>query len=364
MTAVPSSRPKLFSVALELTRYCNQHCDYCYNAWRGDPQADGAVDDRWPKRIARLLEAFEIDHFTLTGGEPFAYRGVFDLLGQLNEAGARFQFISNGGLFDDALAAKLAGYRPLSVQVTLNGDTLELHEAHVGKDHFERTLAGIRALRRAGVQVVGCIVITKKTAHAVGRILELWRSLDVKQIALSRFSPAGYAAEHAAQLLPTRDEITRAFELAQPFAEQGMRLNSTMPIPPCAVEVERFAGIRFGSCAVGTSMQELAVGPNGHIRHCTLHQNDLGATDIADPSVDLPGIWAHKERLEYRASTPEFCRGCLYEQSCGGGCGAAAQWVLGSRQRPDPFVAQHVDDGFARNLARRRNGKTYLEIHP
>ena len=68
----------------------------------------------------------------------------------------------------------------------------------------------------------------------------------------------------------------------------------------------------------------------------------------------MHALVAHPDVTEYRTrALPEFCKGCLYERSCMGGCGAAAQWVLGG-VAPDPFVAQHVDEKFAARLASAR----------
>jgi radical SAM protein with 4Fe4S-binding SPASM domain len=358
-------KPSLYAVALELTRYCNQTCDYCYNAFRGEPQQRSQGLDRWPERLSRLLETFSIGQVTLTGGEPFAYRGLFQLLELLRAASVPMRFISNGGLIHDDLAARLAPFAPQFVQVTLNGPDRALHEEHVGEGHFDKTLAGIAALLRHGVRVVGCVVVTRKNATRVGEILELWHSLGVRQIALSRFSPAGYAVGQVAELLPTREQLVEAFDQAAPFArERGMKIHCTMPIPPCAIEIERFAPIGFGSCAIGTSMQELAVGPDGRLRNCTLHERVIGeAGDIADPAVDLRGLVAHSDVRAYRATVPEFCRGCEHEQSCNGGCGAASEWVLGGRDRfPDPLVAQYVDPAFSARLAQARGGKRRLQL--
>jgi len=360
-----AERPRVYAVALELTRYCNQGCDYCYNAWRAEPHAAGPADDRWLQRIDRLVSAFEIDHFTLTGGEPFAYRGLFDCMDRLREHGVPMQLISNGGLVDDALAERVAVYAPRFIQVTLNGPDADTHEAMVGAGHFERTLKGVRALVRAGVRLVGCVVVSRRNAARVGEALALWQSLGVRDIALSRFSPAGYAANHVAQLLPSQADVTLAFEQALPFArDAGMRISVTMPIPPCAVEVERFAPLHFGGCAIGTTMQEFALGPDGRLRNCTLHGSAVGAgRDIADPDLDLRELFRHRDVTEYRKVTPSFCRGCQHEHSCGGGCGAAMQWVLGRRdQLPDPFVAQHIDTGLARQLARGARKPTRLEV--
>lgn len=363
MAAVQRSvRPRVNAIAVELTRYCNQKCGYCYNAWRDEPQAQGRDDGKLLGRVERLLDALDVGYFTLTGGEPFAYRGVFDVLGLIRSRGVPVQFISNGGLFDDALAARLASYRPRSIQITLNGPSAALHEELVGPGHFDRTLAGIEALRRHRVRVVGCMVVTRKNARVTGEVLALWQKLGVRHVALSRFSPAGYAAEQVAELLPGREDIVAAFEQALPFAQAGMKLQCTMPVPPCAVEVERFSTIQFGHCAIGTDHQEFALGPDGRLRHCTLHRSAIGdAGDIADPDVDIAAIVRHEEVRNYRAAVPEFCRGCRHEQRCAGGCGAASEWVLGSRTaHPDPFLSQYINSAFAERLARARAGKRRL----
>jgi radical SAM protein with 4Fe4S-binding SPASM domain len=246
--------------------------------------------------------------------------------------------------------------------VTLDGPNAKVHDAHVGGEgHFKKTIAGIRALRKAGIRVVGCIVVTRKNAARVAEILGLFRELDVKLIALSRFSPAGYAARNAADLLPSRDDLLVAFRQAIPFAKKGMDVTCTMPVPPCTVETEELAPLKFGTCAIGTSMQEFALGPDGRLRNCTLHGKGLdGDKDVLD--MDLAGVVSGAEVSSYKKILPEFCEGCLHAGTCGGGCGAASEWVLGSRRLPDPLVWQHVDDEFGARLASERANKRRLEV--
>ena len=361
-------RDRVYSVAIEVTAHCQQKCAYCYNAWREDNGAgmEAGSAKKLHARVEKLLGALDVDHVTITGGEPFARRDVFELLDIVKAKGVGIQIISNGGLIDDTLAAKLAPYDVSYVQVTLDGPTAALHDEHVGGEgHFDKTLAGIAALRRAGVMVVGCTVITRKNAARLGEILTLFRSLGVKHIALSRFSPAGYAARHAAELLPSRDDLLVAFRQAIPFAKgedtpgaEIMRMTCTMPVPPCTVEVEELAPLEFGACAIGTTMQEFALGPDGRLRHCTLHGKGLGgAHDILDADVDVAAIVTGTEVTEYKRQVPEFCVGCSHASTCGGGCGAAAEWVLGNRKLVDPFVWQHVDDAFGERLAKEREAQ-------
>jgi len=362
---VESSRPKIHSVAVELTAHCNQQCAYCYNAWRADKPRPDAPEDgtRQVARVQKLLEALDVGHLTLTGGEPLSRPQVWELLDLAADRGIGAQIISNGSLVTPAVAKRLAGHDLRCVQVTLNGPTASLHGAHAGGEaFFEATLRGIRTLTDHGVAVVGCTVVTSQNAPAIGDILGLWQSLGARQIALSRFSPAGHAVAHAAQLLPTRGDMIAVFDQALPFArDDGMRISATMPIPPCMIETSDYEPIGFGHCAIGTSMQELALGPGGALRNCTLHDHPIGGvTDILAPSVALDELVTHEDITGYRAKVPEFCEPCIHASGCGGGCGAAATWMFGTgpKRWPDPFLWQHIDDDFeARLLVQRSAGK-------
>jgi radical SAM protein with 4Fe4S-binding SPASM domain len=349
---------------VELTPYCNQKCGYCYNAWRDDPaQAQGLAGEALLHALDKALTEVAFDHVTLTGGEPFACVELFAVLALVRRHGLRAQLISNGGMVTPELAARLATYDPLQVQVTLNGPDAALHEAHVGggQDHFGKTLRGIRALQEHGVRVAGCVVLTRKNAHALGATLALFQSLGVTDIALSRFSPAGYASAHTAELLPSRSELLRALTQAEPFGrDAGLRLQVTMPVPPCLVDTASFPHLRFASCPIGTAQQEFALGPRGELRHCTLHTESLG--DVATTSV--AALVTAPRVAAYRDVTPAFCAPCAHRDECLGGCGAAAAAVSGDPRGLDPMVAQHVDDALRQRLRAAREGAPLVPFVP
>ncbi len=350
--ATPVARPKRYALAIELTAYCNQKCGYCYNDWRGEPSQVGSLSrEELLAIVDRALTEVDFDHVTLTGGEPFARPDLFDVLALIRKHDKRALIISNGGVVTQAHAERLAPLEPLFVQITLNGPERALHEEHVGPNCFEPTLAGIRALQAAGVPVTGCIVITRKNARRVGEIMALWESLGVRDVALSRFSPAGYASEQAAELLPSRSELIEALRQAHPFGERGIRLHSTMPVPACVVDHDEFPHISFAGCPIGTEMQEFALGPRGELRQCTLHATSIGDTK----TESFAQLVTSDAVMHYRDVTPEFCQPCPFKSSCLGGCGAASIATLGDRGL-DPFVAQHVDDAFAERLKHARSG--------
>lgn len=351
-------RPKRYSLAIELTPFCNQKCGYCYNDWRDDTSSVGALPGaELAALVDRALTEVEFDHVTLTGGEPLARVEVFEVLDAVTKHGLRAIIISNGGLVTEAIAARLAPHRPHFVQITLNGPDAALHEEHVGRGHWEPTLRGIATLRRHGVVVSGCIVITRKNASRLAATLALFRELGVSSVALSRYSPAGYAAQQVAELLPSRRDLVEALEQAEVAGrDHGMSLQVTMPVPPCVVDTSLYPHVTFSTCPIGTEAQEFALGPRGELRHCTLHSESLGdarTTSLAT-LVEAPAV------ARYRDVTPDFCAPCPMKSTCIGGCGAAAAAVLGSPRALDPFVAQHVDDSFRSMLAQARQGSTSL----
>jgi radical SAM protein with 4Fe4S-binding SPASM domain len=335
--------PRVHSLAIELTAFCNQHCDYCYNAWREDGGASVGTPhlDVLLARIDRVLDAVSLEHVTISGGEPLASRDLFPVLDHLRARHVRAQMISNGGLVTKEIAGKLARHRLLSVLVTLNGPDAALHDAQVGGAHFDATVRGIGFLREARIPVEGSIVLTRRNADRVGETLRLFLSLGVRKVALSRFSPAGYATALARELLPKRDDVTRGLEQAAAMVrESAMTIFSTMPIPPCAVEVDRFPEVEFHDCPIGTPRQEFALGPLGEIRHCALHRDPIhGARDVLDPALDVATLFAPGDPHGYRAALPSYCVGCAHAKTCAGGCGAAALWVKGDHAEVDPFVA-------------------------
>lgn len=355
-----AERPKRYALAVELTSACNQRCSYCYNDFRDDPKKVKAISAQdLAARVDRALTEVDFDHVTLTGGEPFASVACFPVLEVLKKHRKRCLIISNGGLITQELAARLAAYDVMFVQVTLNAPERTLHdhlvdpEAGPNAGHFDGTLRGIAALRANGVTPGGSIVITRKNARLVGEILALFQRNGVQQIALSRYSPAGFAAESVSELLPSRTDMVTALDLALPFAKAGMSLQVTMPVPPCVIDTSAYPEISFSACPIGTEMQEFALGSDGKIRNCTLHEEPLG--DVATDSV--AAIVTSDAVMHYRDVTHAFCAPCPMRAQCIGGCGAAAKFVFGQRGL-DPFVGQHVLDDFGAGLKAARATET------
>ncbi|MBI5607467.1 MAG: radical SAM protein [Deltaproteobacteria bacterium] len=333
------------SVALEVTAHCNQKCAYCYNAWRdngGKGLADASTAEL--RRVLDLVLADpELEHVTLTGGEPLLRKDLAELIDVVRAAGRRVLIISNGGPDPELDVRFLAQKAVAGIQVTLAGASAAVHDAHCGAGSYVRTTAAIARMRAHGVRVLGSYLCTAQSWPDAQAVLEQFAAAGIQQVAFNRFNPSGYATDSAQDLLPTRTQVLHALRAADAAAPRlGLKIPCTMPIPPCVVERKEFPNIRFGSCSAGTAVGEPALNASGDLRLCTLQKGAVGNLFAGDGArwLELPGVTA------FRQAIPAFCQGCAHQATCLGGCGAAAEWRTGRAAELDPFVARHVEPGY------------------
>lgn len=188
------------STTLELTLQCNLRCVHCYNFDRDEPRPSFESLRRPRLPIAGAPEAGR-------NGTPLSDAEVMALIDELYEAGCLFLAFSGGealvhpslpelvrharsrglvvtlktnGLLLVEMSAALAAAGAGRVEVSLYGAAAATHDAFVQvPGSFERSVAGIRAARAAGLTARVSFVLSRRNADEVPAMLELARSLGV-----------------------------------------------------------------------------------------------------------------------------------------------------------------------------------------
>jgi radical SAM protein with 4Fe4S-binding SPASM domain len=146
------------SLDIEVTRRCNLRCEHCFVGWSRDWHTDMPLD----VALAIIEEGaglFPLLH--VTGGEPFAYRGLFALI----EAGIRHGYgeiliNTNGTLVTPEAVVKLATHGSrVALSVSLDGPAF-IHDRLRGAGQFEKANDAVTALLAAGVRVTVMTVVT------------------------------------------------------------------------------------------------------------------------------------------------------------------------------------------------------------
>jgi len=168
--AAPSAGTEPPSISEKLWLYtnfdCNLWCTYCVaESSPKAPRRALALDD-----VRRLVdEAVELgfEKVFFTGGEPFVLDTIYDMLAY-SSARINTIVLTNAMLLRGKRLERLVSIanRNLSVQVSLDGASADVHDAYRGQGTWAKTVDGIRRLQANGFRV--CISTTKTAANSAG----------------------------------------------------------------------------------------------------------------------------------------------------------------------------------------------------
>jgi len=136
-------------VLLEATHRCNFKCSHCYiTGGQTGPEADKAGFTA----ILRSIADSGAMTIGFTGGEPLMRDDIFGLLEAARDAGFRPLLYTNASLITASKARRLKSLGIAKVLVSMHGATESGFERVTGiKGSFRKTMAGISALRAAGL---------------------------------------------------------------------------------------------------------------------------------------------------------------------------------------------------------------------
>jgi len=206
------------------------------------------------------------------------------------------------------------------VQVTLNSQRPELHNAMVGADAFDETVAGIRTALECGLHTLTNTTLIADNVHEATRMVDFLHSLGLRTFAMNGMIYSGCGARHPAAL----DEVALGPVLEavrDRAAELDMRFLWYTPTRYCTLSpVELGLGVR--SC--NAAEYSICVEPNGGVLPCQSYYVPAGNL-LAD---DWTTIWEsglfrsfrHRRERPAQYGLPEQCVSCEHLALCGGGC--------------------------------------------
>ena len=146
---------------------CNLACDYC--CVRSSPQTDRAALglDRVRQLAAEAVEA-GVSELVLTGGEPFLLPDVDELV-RACTAVLPTTLLTNGMLLRGRRleALRRMDRSRLTLQVSLDSPTPDLHDSHRGRGSWDRAVVGIETARSEGFRVKVAATLPAEQTHQV-----------------------------------------------------------------------------------------------------------------------------------------------------------------------------------------------------
>ena len=291
--------------------HCNQKCLHCYAA--GQPLSDTPelTTAQW-KEILAKLRAANVPQVTFTGGEPTLRADLVELVGVAQWFVTRLN--TNGRLLTPELCRRLYDASLDSVQVTLYSHDPAVHNALVGAEGFDDTVAGIRNAVAAGLSVsVNTPLCSLNEDYAA--TVRFVNGLGVRYVTCSGLIPSGSAegAESRATRL-TEEQLTDVLHRAVTAAEElGMEMDFTSP-GWLKEETLRSLGLTLvPSC--GACLSNMAIAPDGGVIPC---QSWLSSQPLGNMLMDdWDKIWQSQRCAAIRAKSAKMEQLCQLHQGNG-----------------------------------------------
>ena len=291
--------------------HCNQKCLHCYAA--GQPLSDTPelTTAQW-KEILAKLRAANVPQVTFTGGEPTLRADLVELVDAAQWFVTRLN--TNGRLLTPELCRRLYEASLDSVQVTLYSHDPAIHNALVGAEGFDDTVAGIKNAVAAGLSVsVNTPLCSLNEDYAA--TVRFVHELGVRYVTCSGLIPSGSAegAESQATRL-TEEQLTDVLRRAVTVAEElEMEMDFTSP-GWLKEETLRSMGLTLvPSC--GACLSNMAIAPDGGVIPC---QSWLSSQPLGNMLTDdWDKIWQSQRCAAIRAKSAKMEQLCQLRQGNG-----------------------------------------------
>jgi pyrroloquinoline quinone biosynthesis protein E len=331
-TTSDMTAPRPYALLAEITYRCPLHCPYCSNPTQARNNHELTTDE-W-KRVIREAAALGVLQIGFSGGEPLARRDLAELVRAAREANLYTNLITSGiGLDDDRVGAlRDAGLD--SVQLSFQSDETGLADEIAGARAHQRKLNVAAKIRAEGIPLSLNFVIHRRNIDRLPQMIELAETLGAERVELANVQFYGWAFLNRAALLPTREQVVRAREIATAAkARLAGRIDIFYVLPDYYETWPK-------PCLNGWGQRYLTVNPIGDVLPCPTASSaipDLRFENVRGRALDW--IWSQSESFNRFRGTewmPEPCRSCPQREIDFGGCRCQAALLTGNAAATDP----------------------------
>jgi pyrroloquinoline quinone biosynthesis protein E len=327
--------PPPIAMVAELTYRCPLRCGYCSNPVDLDRYRTELDGETWQRVIAEAADLGVLQlHFS--GGEPLLRDDLDALISAARSKELYTNLITSAYALDENRLDALVSAGLDHVQISLQDTIAERADAIAGTAAHERKLRAARAVKARGTALSINVVLHRGNLERVGEIIDVAERLGAERLELANTQYHGWALRNRDALIPTRDALDAAAEVAR--AAQS-RLRGRMTIlyvfPDYYTDVPK-------PCMDGWGRRFVTVAPDGSVYPCPgAHELPLRFESVRDRA--LAWIWRESDGMNaFRGNgwMPEPCASCDRRDIDHGGCRCQAYALTRDVRATDPACAK------------------------
>jgi AdoMet-dependent heme synthase len=329
-----------FFIQWHLTERCNLSCRHCYQGGKRIPEMkvdelkqeiDGAAEmfTAWEEEGVSVTPSI---HFT--GGEPFLFAGLWEVIAHARRRGFAVALMSNGVLITDEDAVKTKAWDVFDVQISLEGPAA-IHDRIRGTGSFQGARRGAKRLLTAGNRVSANVTLSRVNIGCIEETIGIARDTGFNSIGFSRVVPCG-RGRGLLDFFLSPEEVRDAYERAFALSDAEFSVVSGDPLAGVAQGVRPTAGCSLSLSGCSAGFSGVTITSDGTVMPCRrigLKAGNLRRKSLRDIWATSPLLWKLRRRDSYRGK----CGACDFWPTCRG-CRAVSYAFSSAQGAPDLFA--------------------------
>lgn len=311
-------------VCLSITSKCNLNCKHCLAT------SDQAATDLSTRDLFRIIDdlaAEKVFFVSLFGGEPFIRKDLLEIVEYLSRFPIGIAINTNATLIDEELAERLSKFR-VSYVVSLDGSSAETVDGIRGQGVFDRTLRGLRALRKFSGKVLLSTTVLSQNYHDLAKIAVLGKDLGVMGVRFNTVFFINNAECYLDDILLTPEHYRYLYgEFEKLKKDYGKFVSGSLLQLMESVKLIKENGLP-ADCderellvqPCGAAVNQCAIKPDGEVLPCVLLWNTPAGNVLHKPFKE---IWDRSATLDefrrtFTLTEREIaeCLSCEYRHVC------------------------------------------------
>ena len=339
--AGPAIKTFEFFIQWHLTERCNLRCRHCYQTRRRSREMSADEVKKEIDGAIQMFRAWKEEHGILvapsihfTGGEPFLFKGFWDVIRHSRQSGFGVAIMTNGCLVSREDAEEAASLGISDIQISLEGPP-DLHDSLRGPGSFQGAARGTERLVQAGNRVSANVTLSRLNVDAIEETVEVAKEMGFYGIGFSRMVPCGRGKALLDSFL-TPQELKSAYQKMISLNSPSFEVVSGDPLAGTLYETEVPSGcnLTLSGCSAGFS--GVTITSDGEVMPC----RRIGLVAGSLKKKSLRSLWASSRllwQLRRRESYRGKCGRCSLWPSCRG-CRAVAYAYSLTQGKGDLFA--------------------------
>ena len=305
---------KLERIFVWFTDKCNYQCRMCrigQKAYLPLRYSEPTIESI--KELILVAKEIGISKIELYGGEMLMRKDLFDAIELCNEYNIETSFVSNGSLITEDVAKRFVKLHVKDIPISIDAPYEELNNWIRGEHAWNRTLEGIRQLKKYGNTFSIFTVVLKQNFHYMSDMIRLARKLGAESISFQPISSrqggkkyVDFALDYS-DIPELKEEIINAFETADQL-KLPIRSRAMMKTIPEYILRSEQLSLQKG-CIL--PLHDALFTKTGKLQFCF---TDFGLRKLYQKSewLKFPDVWKSPsyQTLQKLAITGQ-CPGCL-----------------------------------------------------